>query len=203
VRGTHNTLTTSLAKVVVFNALLRLVENGLAVWRRNAGDELELQLVPGEVFALGDTGITRVRPPCKRTCLCTTRRRRTAQTARPASPAPGRPGAPPGTPPAARCRPTPSPTGGPLLVAQDLRQKLLRPLVARGGEEVRGDALLDDRALVPESKCLAGTRLQFRYYLRSRHRLQVRVIFRHLASSPLGIAFLSGIVTPGKCKVYD
>src|SRR5690348_1488673 len=67
-----------LAKVVVFNALLRLVENGLAVWRRNAGDELELQVVSGEVFALGDTGITRVRPPCKRTCLCMTRRRRTA-----------------------------------------------------------------------------------------------------------------------------
>jgi hypothetical protein len=49
-----------LAKVIVFDALLRLVENGLAVWRRNAGDELELQVVSGEVFALGDTGITRV-----------------------------------------------------------------------------------------------------------------------------------------------
>ncbi len=49
-----------LAKVIVFDALLRLVENGLAVWHRNAGDELELQVVSGEVFALGDTGITRV-----------------------------------------------------------------------------------------------------------------------------------------------
>ena len=49
-----------LAKVIIFDALLRLVENGLAVWRRNAGDELELQVVSGEVFALGDTGITRV-----------------------------------------------------------------------------------------------------------------------------------------------
>ena len=49
-----------LAKVIVFDALLRLVENGLAVWRRNAGDELELQMVSGEVFAPGDTGITRV-----------------------------------------------------------------------------------------------------------------------------------------------
>ena len=49
-----------LAKAIVFDALLRLVENGLAVWRRNAGDELELQVVSGEVFALGDTGITRV-----------------------------------------------------------------------------------------------------------------------------------------------
>ena len=49
-----------LAKVIVFDALLRLVENGLAVWRRNASDEPELQLVSGELFALGDTGITRV-----------------------------------------------------------------------------------------------------------------------------------------------
>jgi hypothetical protein len=32
-----------LAKVIVFGALLRLVEDGLAVWRRNAGHKLELQ----------------------------------------------------------------------------------------------------------------------------------------------------------------
>jgi hypothetical protein len=31
-----------LAKVIVFDALLRLVENGLAVWHRNASDGLEL-----------------------------------------------------------------------------------------------------------------------------------------------------------------
>jgi len=49
-----------LANVIVFDALLRLVENGLAVCRRNASDEPELQLVSGEVFALDDTGITRV-----------------------------------------------------------------------------------------------------------------------------------------------
>ncbi len=48
-----------LAKVIVFDALLRLVENGLAVWRRNADGEHELQAVPGEVYAPGDTGITR------------------------------------------------------------------------------------------------------------------------------------------------
>ena len=49
-----------LDKAIVFDALLRLVENGLAVWRRNAGDKLELQLVSGEVFALDDIGVTRV-----------------------------------------------------------------------------------------------------------------------------------------------
>jgi len=51
---------TSWPKVIVFDVLLRLVENGLAVWHRNASDGLELQVVSGEVFALGDTGITRV-----------------------------------------------------------------------------------------------------------------------------------------------
>ena len=49
---------TSWPKVIVFDALLHLVENGLAVWHRNASDGLELQVVSGEVFALGDTGIT-------------------------------------------------------------------------------------------------------------------------------------------------
>jgi len=48
------------AKVVVFDALLCLVENGLAVWRRNAGGKLELQLISGEVFALRDRGIARI-----------------------------------------------------------------------------------------------------------------------------------------------
>ena len=49
-----------LAKVIVFDALSRLVRNGLAVWRRNAGDKLELQLVSGELVALGNIGIARV-----------------------------------------------------------------------------------------------------------------------------------------------
>lgn len=49
-----------LPKVIVFDALSRLVKNGLAVWHRNAGAKLELQLVSGEVFALGDIGLTRV-----------------------------------------------------------------------------------------------------------------------------------------------
>lgn len=51
-----------LAKVFVLDALQQLVERGLAIWRRSAADELELQLVSGEVFALRDTGITPVPP---------------------------------------------------------------------------------------------------------------------------------------------
>ena len=41
-------------------ALQQLVENGLAIWRRNSSDEVELQLVSGPVLALGKTGVTRV-----------------------------------------------------------------------------------------------------------------------------------------------
>jgi hypothetical protein len=52
--------TDSSAKAMVVEALQQLVENGLAIWRRNSSDEVELQLVSGPVLALGKTGVTRV-----------------------------------------------------------------------------------------------------------------------------------------------
>lgn len=48
------------AKLLVLEACERLVGQGLAVWCQGAADELELQLRSGEVFALRESGITRV-----------------------------------------------------------------------------------------------------------------------------------------------
>lgn len=48
------------ARAMVVEALQQLVENGLAIWRRNSRDAVELQLVSGPVFALGKTGVTRI-----------------------------------------------------------------------------------------------------------------------------------------------
>lgn len=47
-------------KVFVLEAVQQLVAQGLAVWRRCAADEFELELVSGEVFAFRETGITRI-----------------------------------------------------------------------------------------------------------------------------------------------
>jgi hypothetical protein len=49
-----------LTRAVVVDALQHLVDSGLAIWRRNSHQEIELQLLSGAVFALGETGLTRV-----------------------------------------------------------------------------------------------------------------------------------------------
>ena len=46
------------SKAFVMEAMQRLVDDALAEWERTAGGGLELRLVTGEVFVIGDTGIT-------------------------------------------------------------------------------------------------------------------------------------------------
>ena len=46
------------SKAFVMEAMQRLVDDELAEWERTAGGGLELRLVTGEVFVIGDTGIT-------------------------------------------------------------------------------------------------------------------------------------------------
>jgi hypothetical protein len=45
-------------KVFVMEAIRRLVDDGLAEWDRTEDGELELRLITGETFVVGDTGIT-------------------------------------------------------------------------------------------------------------------------------------------------
>ena len=52
-----------MAKTLVVDALQMLVEEGRASWRRNVNNELELRLLSGDVFVLGDAGVTRMYPP--------------------------------------------------------------------------------------------------------------------------------------------
>jgi hypothetical protein len=47
-------------KAFVLEVIQRVVKEGLAAWNRNADDAVELRLVTGERFILGDTGITQV-----------------------------------------------------------------------------------------------------------------------------------------------
>jgi hypothetical protein len=49
-----------LTRAVVVDALQHLVDSGLAIWRRSSPQEIELQLLSGAVFALGETSLTRV-----------------------------------------------------------------------------------------------------------------------------------------------
>ncbi|ESY90754.1 hypothetical protein ACVWWD_005272 [Mesorhizobium sp. URHB0026] len=48
------------AKALVLAAIGELVEDGKAEWRRMATGEFELRLISGEVFLLGEIGVTRV-----------------------------------------------------------------------------------------------------------------------------------------------
>ncbi|MBZ9998367.1 hypothetical protein [Mesorhizobium sp. BH1-1-4] len=48
------------AKALVMAAIGMLVENGKAEWSRTATGEIELRLVSGEVFVLGEASVTRV-----------------------------------------------------------------------------------------------------------------------------------------------
>ncbi|MSO82977.1 MAG: hypothetical protein EXQ53_06745 [Acidobacteria bacterium] len=57
-----------MAKTLVFDALQMLVEEGRASWRSNVNNELELQLLSGEMFVLGDAGVTRVCPSAAVAC---------------------------------------------------------------------------------------------------------------------------------------
>jgi hypothetical protein len=52
-----------MSRAFVMEAMQRLVDDGLAEWERTAGGELELRLMTGEVFVIGDTGITPRRRP--------------------------------------------------------------------------------------------------------------------------------------------
>jgi hypothetical protein len=45
-------------KAFVMEAIRRLVDGGLAEWDRTEDGELELRLVTGETFIVGDAGIT-------------------------------------------------------------------------------------------------------------------------------------------------
>jgi len=48
------------AKSQVLAAIGELVDAGKAEWSRTATDEIELRLVSGEVFLLGEVSVTRV-----------------------------------------------------------------------------------------------------------------------------------------------
>jgi len=48
------------AKSQVLAAIGELVDDGKAEWSRTATGEIELRLVSGEVFVLGETSVTRV-----------------------------------------------------------------------------------------------------------------------------------------------
>ncbi|TGV13511.1 hypothetical protein EN816_16650 [Mesorhizobium sp. M8A.F.Ca.ET.173.01.1.1] len=48
------------AKALVMAAIGTLVEDGKAEWSRMATGEIELRLVSGEVFVLGEMSVTRV-----------------------------------------------------------------------------------------------------------------------------------------------
>ncbi|WP_246707397.1 hypothetical protein [Mesorhizobium sp. NZP2077] len=48
------------AKSQVFAAIGELVDDGKAEWRRTASGEIELRLLSGEVFVLGEVSVTRV-----------------------------------------------------------------------------------------------------------------------------------------------
>ncbi len=53
-------------KALVIEAMRRLVDDALAEWGRTEGGEPELRLATGEVFVVGDSGITaqwQLRPP--------------------------------------------------------------------------------------------------------------------------------------------
>lgn len=48
------------AKSMVMAAIGELVDGGQAEWSRTATGEVELRLISGEVFVLGDVSVTRV-----------------------------------------------------------------------------------------------------------------------------------------------
>jgi len=48
------------AKTQVLAAIGELVDDGKAVWSRTASGEVELRLLSGEVFVLGEVSVTRV-----------------------------------------------------------------------------------------------------------------------------------------------
>lgn len=48
------------AKSQVLAAIVELVDAGKAEWSRNASGEVELRLLSGEVFVLGEVSVTRV-----------------------------------------------------------------------------------------------------------------------------------------------
>lgn len=48
------------AKTLVMAAMGELVEDGQAEWSRTATGEIELRLMSGEVFVLGEMSVTRV-----------------------------------------------------------------------------------------------------------------------------------------------
>ena len=48
------------AKSQVLAAIVELVDAGKAEWSRNANGEVELRLLSGEVFVLGEVSVTRV-----------------------------------------------------------------------------------------------------------------------------------------------
>ncbi|QKC89620.1 hypothetical protein EB230_15275 [Mesorhizobium sp. NZP2234] len=48
------------AKSRVLAAIVELVDSGRAEWSRTATDEIELRLLSGEVFVLGEVSVTRV-----------------------------------------------------------------------------------------------------------------------------------------------
>lgn len=49
------------AKSLVMTAIGQIVDDGKAEWNRTAIGEIELRLVTGEVFLLGEVSITRVK----------------------------------------------------------------------------------------------------------------------------------------------
>jgi hypothetical protein len=48
------------AKLQVLAAIVELIDAGKAEWNRNASGEVELRLLSGEVFVLGEISVTRV-----------------------------------------------------------------------------------------------------------------------------------------------
>ena len=57
-----------MSKAFVLEAIRRLVDDNLAEWDRTDSGELELRLATGEIFILGDSGITQKARPRDTSC---------------------------------------------------------------------------------------------------------------------------------------